>query len=145
MADIQYLNYGDQQIEQQALLNRLADQVQGYVLRQPWSEKRKQKFMSAYADIMNRGIIGASNTTGQWMIEINGIDLNLDQKSKMDQEMYKEAGYDIRLNEPTTALKHMALKLIEEYMNGGCKDKSLWDKFREAWNKYLEAKEIGEV
>lgn len=61
------------------------------------------------------------------------------------KEMYKEAGYDIRLNEPTTALKHMALKLIEEYMNGGCKDKSLWDKFREAWNKYLEAKEIGEV
>ena len=60
------------------------------------------------------------------------------------KEMYKEAGYEIRLNEPTAILKQEALKLIEEYMNGGGKDKSLWDKCLEAWNKYLEAKEIGE-
>ena len=60
------------------------------------------------------------------------------------KEMYKEAGYDIRLDEPTAALKQAALKLIEEYMNGGGKDKSLWNRCLEAWNEYLEAKEIGE-
>ncbi len=60
------------------------------------------------------------------------------------KEMYKKAGYVIRPDETTISLKEAALKIVEEYMNGGCKDKSLWDKFQEAWNKYLEAKEIGE-
>ena len=95
MADIQYLNYGDQQIEQQALLNSLANNVQSYVAKQSWSNKRKQKFMSAYSDLMNKGILGASNTTGQWMIDVNDeIDLNsMDQK---DREMYQEAAYFIQ-------------------------------------------------
>ena len=95
MADIQYLNYGDQQIEQQALLNNLANQVQGYVQNQPWSNKRKEKFMSAYLDIINKGITGASNTSGQWELTING-DLNLNSLSQKDKEMYQEAAYFIR-------------------------------------------------
>jgi hypothetical protein len=33
--------------------------------------------MSAYSDLMNKGILGASNGTGQWMIDVNGdVDLN---------------------------------------------------------------------
>lgn len=96
MADIQYLNYGNQQIEQQALLNNLANQVQGYVQQQPWSNKRKEKFMSAYSDIMNRGIIGASNNTGQWMIDVNGSPIPFDSMSKKDKEMYQEAAYFIQ-------------------------------------------------
>ena len=64
MADIQYLNYGDQQIEQQAFLNKAANEVQNYVQNQPWSRKRKEKFMSAYSDLMNRGVLGASNSSG---------------------------------------------------------------------------------
>ena len=60
------------------------------------------------------------------------------------KEMYKKVGYDIRPDEHTLALKEAALKVVEEYMNGGCKDKSLWDKFQEMWNKYLKEKEIGE-
>ena len=94
MADIQYLNYGDQQIEQQALLNNLANQVQGYVQSQPWSNKRKEKFMSAYSDLMNRGILGASNNTGQWMIDVNGDPLP--EMSRKDKEMYQEAAYFIQ-------------------------------------------------
>ena len=94
MADIQYLNYGDQQIEQQALLNNLADSVQSYVQKQPWSNKRKQMFMSAYSDLMNRGILGASNNTGQWMLDVNGEDI--DYGSKKNQEMYQEAAYFIQ-------------------------------------------------
>lgn len=94
MADIQYLNYGDQQIEQQALLNNLADQVQGYVSRQSWSNKRKEKFMNAYTDLMNRGIRGASNSSGKWMLQVGGDDLP--EMSKKDREMYQEAAYFIQ-------------------------------------------------
>ena len=95
MADIQYLNYGDQQIEQQALLNTLANNVQSYVAKQPWSNKRKEKFMSAYSDIMNKGLKGASNTSGQWTIDV-GDTIDLDSKSKKDKEMYQEAAYFIQ-------------------------------------------------
>ena len=95
MADIQYLNYGDQQIEQQALLNSLANEVQGYVQNQPWSRKRKEKFMSAYSDLMNRGIRGASNSTGQWMINVGG-DIPFDSMDRKDKEMYEEAAYFIQ-------------------------------------------------
>ena len=43
MADIQYLNYGNQQIEQQALtLNNVANNVLDYVNSQSWSNKRKR-------------------------------------------------------------------------------------------------------
>lgn len=96
MADIQYLNYGDQQIEQQALLNNLANNVQKYVQNQSWSTKRKEKFMSAYSDLMNREVLGASNSTGQWMIDVNGDPLPFDSMSKKDKEMYQEAAYFIQ-------------------------------------------------
>jgi hypothetical protein len=49
--------------------------------------------MSAYSDLMNRGIIGASNNTGQWMIDVNGDPLP--EMSKKDKEMYQEAAYFI--------------------------------------------------
>lgn len=96
MADIQYLNYGDQQIEQQAFLNKAANEVQNYVQSQPWSRKRKEKFMSAYSDLMNRGVLGASNSSGQWVLDIGGDDLGLDSKNTKDKEMYQEAAYFIQ-------------------------------------------------
>ena len=96
MADIQYLNYGDQQIEQQAFLNKAANEVQAYVQNQSWSKKRKEKFMSAYSDLMNRGILGASNSTGQWMIDVGGGALPFDTMSEKDKEMYQEAAYFIQ-------------------------------------------------
>lgn len=96
MADIQYLNYGDQQIEQQAFLNKAANEVQNYVQSQPWSRKRKEKFMSAYSDLMNRGVLGASNSSGQWVLDIGGEDLGLDSKNTKDKEMYQEAAYFIQ-------------------------------------------------
>ena len=96
MADIQYLNYGDQQVEQQALLNTLANQVQSYVSKQPWSQNRKEKFMTAYSDIMNRGLRGASNTSGQWMVDVGGDTIDLNSMNKKDKEMYQEAAYFIQ-------------------------------------------------
>ena len=94
MADIQYINYGDQQIEQQALLNNLSDNVYKYVQRQPWSNKKKEKFMSAYQDIISRGVLGASNSTGEWRINVGGdVMPTMDKK---DREMYEEAAYFIQ-------------------------------------------------
>jgi len=56
----------------------MANDVQNYVNSQPWSSKRKQKFMTAYSDIMNRGIQGASNETGQWRINVGGTPYQFD-------------------------------------------------------------------
>jgi len=51
--------------------------------------------MSAYSDLMNKGILGASNSTGQWMIDVNGV-VDLDSMDKKDKEMYGEAAYFIQ-------------------------------------------------
>ena len=109
MADIQYLNYGDQQIEQQALLNKLADNVQQYVANQPWSTKRKEKFMSAYLDIMNHGVTGASNASGRWTISTGGTPIGYDSLSSRDQEMYQEAAYFIQQQ-----MSHLPTRVNEE-------------------------------
>jgi len=47
-----------------------------YVDKQPWSKNKKARFISAYTDIMKRGILGAYNDTGQWQIRVNGDDLD---------------------------------------------------------------------
>lgn len=96
MADIKYLNYGNQQVDEQALLTSMANDVQNYVNSQPWSNSRKQKFMTAYSDIMNRGIQGASNNTGQWRINVGGTPYQFDQMDRKDREMYGEAAYFIQ-------------------------------------------------
>jgi hypothetical protein len=51
--------------------------------------------MSAYSDIMNKGILGASNGTGQWMIDV-GDTIDLDSMGRKDKEMYQEAAYFIQ-------------------------------------------------
>lgn len=89
-----YLNYGSNQIDQQAFLDAAANNVQQYVNNQTWSAKRKQKFLNAYSDIMSKGIIGANNTTGQWAVDLNN-NIDLDSMDKKDQEMYHEAAYYI--------------------------------------------------
>ena len=95
MADIQYLSYGNQQVEKQALLNQMADSVTTYVNKQPWSRKRKEKFISAYSDMLSRGILGASSDSGQWVVNVNG-EIDLESKSKKDKQMYQEAAWFIR-------------------------------------------------
>lgn len=94
MADINYLNYGDQQIEEQALLTSMANDVQKYVNSQPWSRKRKEKFMNAYSDLINRGLLGASNNTGQWYIDVKRGPITYGDKK--DEQMYGEAAYFIQ-------------------------------------------------
>ena len=140
MADIQYLNYGDQQIEQQALLNALSNDVQEYVQNKPWSKKRKEKFMSAYSDLMNKGILGASNNTGQWMIDVNG-DIPFDTMDKKDKEMYGEAAYFIQQKMaglPTKASQEQSKE--EEKKNLPLFDNAYFT--RELGN-YISTKEFG--
>ena len=96
MADTNYLYYGDQQVDQQALMNKMANGVVQYVQSQPWTRKRKDMFMSAYSDIMNNGLKGMSNNTGQWMVDFGGPIINWDSKSRKEKEMYEEAGYFIQ-------------------------------------------------
>ena len=95
MADIQYLSYGNQQVEKQALLNQMADSVTTYVNKQPWSRKRKEKFISAYSDMLSHGILGASSDSGQWVVNVDG-EIDLNSKSKKDKQMYQEAAWFIR-------------------------------------------------
>ena len=89
-----YLNYGSDQIDQSKFLTNAANNVTNWINQQSWSKKRKEKFLSAYSDIMSKGIIGASNTSGQWQLDLNQ-NIDLESMSKKDQEMYHEAAYYI--------------------------------------------------
>ena len=90
-----YLNYGDQQVDQAQLLTNMANQVQNYVNQQSWSGKRKQKFMDAYTDLVNKGLRGATNTSGRWQVEVGG-DVDIESMDRKDREMYQEAAYFIQ-------------------------------------------------
>lgn len=96
MADIQYIPYGTEEVDYNQFLQNSANQVQDYVNQQPWSEKRKKSFISAYQEIMTKGITGASNDSGVWRINHNGDQIDLSSKSKIDKEMYGEAAYFIQ-------------------------------------------------
>lgn len=96
MAEVQYIPYGTDEIDYNQFLQNSANEVQNYVNSQPWSQKRKQSFLNAYQEIMNRGVIGASNDSGVWKINHNGDPFPLETKSKRDREMYGEAAYFIQ-------------------------------------------------
>lgn len=85
MADTNYLYYGDQEIEQQALMNSLANEVNNYVASKSWSKKKKERFMSAYSDMINRGLKGASNNSGVWMVDFGGNNY-IDQNTWDDKQ-----------------------------------------------------------
>ena len=134
MADIQYINYGDQQVDQQALLNKMADQVAMYVNKQPWSRKRKEKFMSAYSDMLTRGIVGADSNTGQWVITVNGDDLNVDNLPKKDKQMYQEAAYFI---------KNQMASLAQAKPEEKKEEKTPYGNFREGFLKHVSNNMFG--
>lgn len=96
MAETKYIKYGNQEVDQDALNKQLADGVQKYVNSQPWSSKKKELFTKVYSDILKRGIRGASNDTGRWVIDIHGTPINFDGMDKKTREMYGEAAYFIQ-------------------------------------------------
>jgi hypothetical protein len=44
---------------------------------------------------MNHGLAGASNDSGIWQVNYNGDVIDLDNKSNIEKEMYKDAAFYI--------------------------------------------------
>ena len=93
-----YIPYGQNEISQQGLMTNLANGVPGYLDSQRWAKKDKyrQAWIKAYQDIMNRGIVGATNDTGIWQLQHKGDPITLDNMSNVDREMYQDAAYYIQ-------------------------------------------------
>lgn len=96
--EITYIPYGQDEISQQDLMTSLANGVPGYLDNKRWAKKDKyrQAWLNAYQDIINRGLVGASNSSGIWTIQHNGDAIDLNNKSSIDREMYQDAAYYIQ-------------------------------------------------
>jgi len=78
-------------------MTSLANGIDSYLGSKNWAKKDKyrQAWLNAYQDIMNRGIIGASNDTGMWRVNHNGADIDMSGMSNIQREMYGDAAYYI--------------------------------------------------
>jgi len=79
-------------------MTSLANGIDSYLGSKNWAKKDKYRkaWLSAYQDIMSRGIIGASNDTGMWRVNHNGADIDMSTKSNIEREMYGDAAYYIQ-------------------------------------------------
>lgn len=91
-----YINYNNNQIDQNAFMEYAASGIDSYLKGKSWTNKRKQLFLDAYQDIMSRGVLGASPEDGLWKVSHKGDQIDLNSMSKKQQEMYKEAAYYIK-------------------------------------------------
>lgn len=89
-----WLGLGEDQIDQSLFLTNAANNIQSYVQSKPWSTKRKQSFLNAYNAIMQTGVTGATNDTGQWELTTQ-TQLDPSGLSNRDQEMLGDAAYFI--------------------------------------------------
>lgn len=89
-----WLGLGEDQIDQSLFLTNAANNIQSYVQSKPWSNKRKQSFLNAYNAIMQTGVTGATNDTGQWQLTTQS-QLDPTGLSNRDQEMLGDAAYFI--------------------------------------------------
>ena len=102
MADInqeqKYLLYGQDEISQQDLMTELANDLPTYLNSKRWLQnpKYRDKWMTAYQDIINHGITGASSESGQWKIKYNGDRIDTDSMSNIDKEIYADAAWYIQ-------------------------------------------------
>lgn len=102
MADInqeqKYLLYGQDEISQQDLMTGLANDLPTYLNSKRWLQnpKYRDKWMTAYQDIINHGITGASSESGQWKIKYNGNRIDTDSMSNIDKEIYADAAWYIQ-------------------------------------------------
>ena len=96
--EITYIPYGQDEISQQDLMTSLANGVPGYLDSKRWAKKDKyrQAWLNAYQDIINGGLVGASNSSGIWTIQHGGEPIDLNTKSNLDREMYQDAAYYIQ-------------------------------------------------
>ena len=131
------INYNGVELDQQEFLTNAANEVQRYADSQPWSNKRKQKFLDAYTDIMNHGVLGASvGENGIWNIDHNGT-IDQTNMSKMDRQMYGEAAYFIQQQMNSLGTKNT--KKEEEQK----KELPKFDNFGDNFGTYINKKYYG--
>ena len=96
--EITYIPYGQDEISQQDLMTSLANGVPGYLDNKRWAKKDKyrQAWLNAYQNIINGGLVGASNSSGIWTIQHGGEPIDLNTLSNVDREMYQDAAYYIQ-------------------------------------------------
>lgn len=96
--EITYIPYGQDEISQQDLMTSLANGVSGYLDSKRWAKKDKyrQAWLSAYQDIVGRGLLGASNSSGLWNVQYGQDPIDLSTKSNVEREMYQDAAYYIQ-------------------------------------------------
>ena len=96
--EITYIPYGQDEISQQDLMTSLANGVPGYLDSKRWAKKDKyrQAWLNAYQNIINGGLVGASNSSGIWTIQHGGEPIDLNTLSNVDREMYQDAAYYIQ-------------------------------------------------
>lgn len=96
--EITYIPYGQDEISQQDLMTSLADGVESYLGSKRWARKDKyrQAWLTAYQDIINHGLTGASNESGVWTINHGQDPINLNNMSNTEREMYQDAAYYIQ-------------------------------------------------
>lgn len=91
------IKYKEQEIEQDAFLQQMANNVQDYVKNKNWSNKRKQQFLTAYSDIVKRGITGASvSDNGIWQVDYSDDQIDFSKMSQKQKDIYGEAAWFIR-------------------------------------------------
>ena len=96
--EITYIPYGQDEISQQDLMTSLANGAPGYLDSKRWAKKDKyrQAWLNAYYDIIDGGLVGASNSSGIWTIQHGGEPIDLNTKSNLEREMYQDAAYYIQ-------------------------------------------------
>lgn len=96
--EIKYIPYGQDEISQQDLMTSLANGIDSYLGNKRWARKDKYRnaWLAAYQDIINRGLLGASNESGVWKINHEGEEIPMNEKSNIEREMYGDAAYYIR-------------------------------------------------
>lgn len=92
----EFITYGGNQLSNQDFLNKASNELEPYLARQPWSNKRKELFRKAYSNIMKQGVTGADNSSGTWKVQYEGTPIDIDSLSKKEREMYGEAAYYIQ-------------------------------------------------
>lgn len=126
-SNVIYIPYGQDEIDQAALNEALANEYQNYLNSRVWTrgkkgQKRAQKWIDFHNKVSHQGITGASIVDGQWGINYNGQDFTyadpdekqiaedyasfvIDQmkklptrKSKEDKKEDKKDKYDFRSN-----------------------------------------------
>ena len=110
-SNVIYIPYGQDEIDQTALNEALANEYQNYLNSRVWTrgkkgQKRAQKWIDFHNKVSHQGIAGASIVDGQWGINYNGQDFTYaDPDEKQIAEDYASFVIDQMKKLPTRKSK----------------------------------------